>query len=109
MIGLGRHNLDVVLTGERRKHYLADHPEMPSHEDKLHDGVLLPDEVQRNRKDPRTAIFYKRLNDEYFLRAAVVLQPKAGELKHSIFSFRLAKQKEVEGARHAGRTIWSRQ
>jgi hypothetical protein len=108
MIGLGRHNLEVVLTGERRRHYLKDHPEMVKHEDKLRGAVLRPGEVHRNRKDPHTAIFYKRLDDDYFLRVAVVLQKKAGELKHSVFSFRLAKQKEVDEGRHAGRVIWSR-
>jgi hypothetical protein len=72
MIGLGRHNLEVVLTGERRRHYLKDHPEMVKHEDKLRGAVLRPGEVHRNRKDPHTAIFYKRLDDDYFLRVAVV-------------------------------------
>lgn len=108
MIGLGRHNLEVVLTVERRKHYLLDHPEVAQHEDKLRSVVLRPDEVHRNRKDPHTAIFYGCLDESHFLRAAVVLQAKAGELKHSVFSFRLAKQKEVEDARRAGRVIWSR-
>jgi hypothetical protein len=108
MIGLGRHNLEVVLTGERRRHYLTDHPEMAQHEDELRRVILNPDKVHRNRKDLHTAIFYRRLDDDYFLRVAVVLQPKAGELKHSVFSFRLAKQKEVEDGRRAGRVIWSR-
>ncbi|MBI5652240.1 MAG: hypothetical protein HZC40_17625 [Chloroflexi bacterium] len=108
MIRLGRHNLVVVLTGERRRHYLTDHPEMIRCERELHRVVLQPDQVHRNRKDPHTAIFYKRFDDDYFLRAAIVLQPKAGELKHSGFSFRLAKEKEVEDGRRAGRVIWNR-
>ncbi len=108
IIGLGRHNLDVILTGERRKHYLTDHPEMAQHENELRHVVLNPDEVHRNRKEPHTAIFYRRVDNNYFLRVAIVLQAKAGTLKHSVFSFRLAKQKEVEGGRRAGRVIWSK-
>ncbi len=108
MIALGRHNLQVILTGERRKHYLTDHPEVAQHESKLRDIVLNPDEIHRNRKEPHTAIFYKRLDENYFLRVAIVLQAKAGELKHSVFSFRLAKRKEVEGGRSTGRIIWSK-
>jgi len=106
LVGLGRQNLQIVLTGERRRHYLTDHPEMAQHEQAIRRVVLHPDEEHRNRKDPHTAIFYGRLDDDYFLRAAIVLQPKAGELKHSIFSFRLAKRKEVEDGRGAGRLLW---
>ncbi len=108
IIGLGRHNLEVILTGERRRHYLTDHPEMAQHENELRHVVLNPDEVHRNRKEPHTAIFYRRVDNTYFLRVAIVLQARAGTLKHSVFSFRLAKQKEVEAGRRAGRVIWSK-
>lgn len=108
IIGLGRHNLAVILTGERRRHYLTDHPEMAQHENELRHVVLNPDEVHRNRKEPHTAIFYRRVDDNYFLRVAIVLQARASTLKHSVFSFRLAKQKEVERGRRAGRVIWSK-
>jgi len=106
IMGLGRHNLDLVLMGERRKHYLAEHREMAQHERELRDVVLNPDEVHRNRKDPSTAIFYRHLGADHYLRVAVVLQRRAGELKHSVFSFRLAKQKEVDEGRRTGRIIW---
>ncbi|MDL1898214.1 hypothetical protein FBQ82_18335 [Anaerolineae bacterium CFX7] len=106
IVKLGRGNLEVVLTGERRKHYLNSHPEMIQYEDKLADVVLAPNQTHRNRKVLQTVIFYKRLDQRHFLRAAIVLQPKAGELKHSIFSFRLAKHSEVETSAHEGRLIW---
>ena len=108
LVHLGRHNLDVVLTGERRRHYLTDHPDIAPYEQMLARVVLNPDQVHRNRKDPRTAIFYKRMDEEHYLRAAIVLQLQAGELKHSVFSFRLAKNKEVEDGRRGGRVIWSK-
>lgn len=108
MVNLGRHNVEVVLTGERRGHYLTQHPEMAKYEDQLASVVLNPDQVHRNRKERHTAIFYKALDKKYFLRVAVVLQARAGEMKHSVFSFRLAKQRGVEAGKRAGRVVWQR-
>ena len=108
LVTLEHDNTQVVLTGERRRHYLTEHPDAARHENKLTELVLHPDEAHRNRKDPLTAIFYQRLDEGHYLRVAIVLQPNAGELKHSVFSFRLAKEREVEKGRAAGRVVWRR-
>jgi hypothetical protein len=57
MVGLGRHNLEIELTGERRRHYLTDHAEEAQHEDKLRDAILNPDEIHRNCTELYGAIF----------------------------------------------------
>lgn len=95
----------VVLTGERRQHYLAQHPEIRTHEAALASLVNDPDEIQRNKSDVQMLIFYRRLDAERFLRAAVWVSRRSDK-QNSIHSFRLAKASEVEMGRVQGRGIW---
>jgi len=88
-------NLEVVLTARQREHFLERHGEMSSLEHYLTEAVLWPDEVHQNKSDPRMAIFYKRLDETHYLRVAVWVAPKAGNKKHSVISYRIAKEKEV--------------
>jgi SPP1 gp7 family putative phage head morphogenesis protein len=99
-------NAEVVLTGKQRAHYLEQHPEMARYEDLIETVVLAPDEIHRNKNDRDMAIFYRRLNDEFYLRAAILIEPTPGVIKHSILSFRLARKREVENGRK--RLVWQR-
>lgn len=101
-------NLTTVLTGKQRQHYLGRHREMIKYEDQLISSVLDPDEVHRNNQDKMMAIFYKKYDDEHFLRAAVLMQKIPGDLKHSVLSYRLATIGEVERGRKKGRMVWSK-
>lgn len=96
-----------VLTGERRQHYLAEHPEVSELEYMLPLVVSMPDEVHRNRFDRQVAIFYKRLNDRYHLRSAIWLSHE-GEKQNSVHSLRVARAKEVLKGREEGRVVWAR-
>lgn len=97
-------NLDVVLTGRQRGHYLDRHPEMIDYEDRIQRVVLDPDEVHRNRRDKQIALFYKRVDEDRYLRATVVMQARSGRFKHSIITCRLASSTEVR--RGVGRRAW---
>jgi hypothetical protein len=99
-------NLDVVITGKQRQHYLARHPEMVELESELQATVLDPDYVFANRVDHSMAIFYRRIGEKHCLRVAVLLQPVSGERKHSVLSYRLASMREVE--RNWGSCRWRR-
>ena len=99
----------VVLTGERRRHYLTEHPEMFDWEHLLIDALLDPDEVHRNRKDQRIAIFYKRVRPTRYLRVAVLMQEKRGAFKHSVMSCRFARHREIQNGRRYGRKVWKRE
>ncbi len=101
-------NQEVVLTGNRRIHYLQRHPEMAEYESLLSDVVLRPSEVHKNRYDDAMAIFYYRLRDleGHYLRATVLMQKEASRLRHSIISFRLAKSDEIARATRQGRRVW---
>lgn len=99
-------NLGIVLTGRQRQHYLERHPEMAQYERLLSDVVRDPDEVHRNKMDQDMAIFYRRVDANHYLRAAVLMQRTAGPLQHSILSCRLAYPEEV--IRGAKRKVWSK-
>jgi hypothetical protein len=99
-------NLDVVLTGKQRGHYLARHPETVSLEALIRAAVLDPDEVHRNRYDPAMAIFYRRIGERRYVRVAVLMQVATGWRKHSILSYRRAKAEEL--ARNKDRVVWRR-
>jgi hypothetical protein len=97
----------VVLTGERRAHYLERHAEMAGLESYLLTTLLQPDEVHRNRYDPRMAIFYKQIDIDHYLRIALWVSNDPTK-QNSVFSFRKARTGEVERERKAGRVLWKK-
>ncbi|HVC33222.1 MAG TPA: hypothetical protein VNL16_06905 [Chloroflexota bacterium] len=99
-------NLDIVVTGKQRQHYIARHPEMAELERHLQETVLDPECVHGNRSDHSVAIFYRRLSDRQFLRVAVLMQATPGLRKHSVMSYRLAAVREVE--KNVERCRWKR-
>jgi len=101
-----RGNLEVVLTGERRFHYLARHPEMAPLERLLPDVVLDPDIVCADKSREQVAVFFRQHTDEHYLRVAVLMQRKASGYKHSVLSFRLAKEQEYW--KSWGEVLWKR-
>lgn len=100
-------NLGAVLTGRQRGPYLFRHPEMESLETVIVDAVLNPDEVHRNKRDPMMAMFYQRFDETHYVRVAVLMQARPNERKHSILSYRLAGEEEVQNNQH--RRAWKRE
>lgn len=94
----------IVLTGERRQHYLTNHPDVADVEASLGRLVLDPDEVHRNKTSSEMLVFYRRHGDSY-LRAAVWISQDATK-QNSVHSFRWARAGEVEAGRRAGRSLW---
>lgn len=101
-------NLELILTGKQRIHYLDRHPEMTKLEPFILDTVLSPDEVHRNAKDAMMALFYRKVDNDHYMRVAVLLQEVGNEKKHSIMSFRIASEKELEKMRKLGRVKWKK-
>ena len=97
-------NLDVVITGRQRLHFLERHPGTRRLEALLAHTVLDPDEVHRNRSDPDIAIFFRRVDEQHFTRAAVRMQQDVSDKKHSVLSFRLAYARDV--IRWRERSVW---
>jgi len=93
--GLGNESvLDVVVTAERRAHYLERHPELKAVENLIPQIILDPTFVVRNKSDLDVLIFYYEHGND-FLRAAIRLQEATSDRKHSLMSARYAHQKEV--------------
>lgn len=99
-------NLQVVVTGKQRLHYLARHPETESLEPLLQSCVLEPDEVHRDQRDALMAIFYKAIGAGRYVRVAVLMQIVPNWRKHSIMSYRLANAAELR--KHRDLAVWSR-
>jgi hypothetical protein len=86
---------------------LMAHPEMSSVMGLIRATVEDPDQVQRNKRDEQMALFYRAIGEDYFLRVAVLMQPDAGALAHSVISARKAYKAELE--RGQGRLAWKKQ
>ncbi len=99
-------NLSIVLTGKQRDHYINQHPEMKQYESNLFDAVFYPNEIHRNKFDEMMAIFYKIIDNEHYLRIAILMQENPGILKHSIISYRLCGIREIEAGRKDNRVVW---
>ena len=98
---------EVIITRERRSHYLARHPEVQRHEHLLLSALMDPLEVHRNRLDERIAIFYRELDDAFHVRVPVWISDRT-DRQNSVLSFRRARTREVERGRAAGRQVWRR-
>lgn len=97
----------VVLTGERRAHYLLRHPESTFLENHLIRLVRFPDEVYLNRHDLSMAIFYLYFEESYWLRAAIWVSEDVSK-QNSIFSLRYAKEDELARDRAQRRLVWQK-
>lgn len=98
---------EVVVTRNRRTHYLERHPEMIVDEPMLLVTLLDPDEVHRNATDVDMAILYRRVDREHFLRAPVWMSDRI-DRQNSLLSLRRAGVKEVEDGRNKGRQVWKK-
>lgn len=92
-------NIDLILTGERRNHYLKSHQEMVNVDQFLGQIINAPDFVSPNTTDRNVVIYYKKFDDQRYFRVAVRLQARSNELKHSIMSFRYCGINEAEKSR----------
>ncbi|MBN1535953.1 MAG: phage minor capsid protein [Anaerolineales bacterium] len=97
----------TVLTGERRLHYLRNHPEIEEYEKDLWDLIHFPDEVYKDKRDKNLAIFYKLIDKDYVLRAVVWISNQEG-LSNSIHSLRLASISEMLKGFKRGLRIWKK-
>ncbi len=95
---------EIVLTGERRQHYLSEHREMEVYEPFL--ATIFRDftDIQTNKTDKDMAIFYKLIDDGHYLRVALWISHELKK-KNSIHSFRKAKIKEVDDGVRGGRSL----
>jgi hypothetical protein len=99
--------LEVIVTRERRQHYLERHPEVLRDEPLLLKTVAAPSEVHRNKLDEQIAIFYTEIGDGFYLRVPVWISDRV-DRQNSVLSLRRARAREVEAGRAAGRQVWRR-
>ena len=98
---------DVVVTRNRRQHYLERHVEIIVYEELIVPALLNPDEVHRNAVDTRMAIVYSRIDDVHHLRIPVWMSDRH-DRQNSVMSLRLARQVEVEMGAKKGRSVWKK-
>ncbi len=96
---------EVVITRERRIHYLSNHPEMHQLEYHLVGSFVDPDEIHINKSDSNVATAYARLVETQWLRIAIIVLQNI-DLKNSVVSCRLARPKEILEGRKANRLVW---
>lgn len=89
-------NLSIVLTGERRLHYLENHAEMEPFEDLLINIISQPDFACSNKQDDDVMILYRKIDEARALRLVIRLQKGKTDYKHSIMSYRFSSLAEYE-------------
>lgn len=98
---------EVVITRNRRQHYLDRHGDMIEYESFLLPALLDPDEVHCNAVDPALAIVYRRLSATHFLRVPVWMSNRR-DRQNSVLSLRRARLSEVKEGRKRGRGVWKK-
>jgi len=98
----------IIVTGERRQHYLQRHPLTERYEQELVRTVRFPDEIFRNRADAQVAILFRRIDDRYRMRVALLVSRLPG-LDCSVLSAWPTRPKDYERERRSGRLIWRRE
>ena len=96
---------EVIITGERRRHYLTRHPEILNDESTLLRALVDPPEIHTNALDQRIAIIYQEINEQYALRIPVWISDRE-DRQNSVLSVRRAKLLEIERGRLQGRMVW---
>lgn len=97
----------VVITRERRQHYLDRHPETVDDEFLMIQTLLDPPEIHVNKQDRQVAIIYAPMDGDRFLRIPVWISDR-NDRQNSVLSLRRARPREVEAGRRAGRQVWMR-
>jgi len=96
---------EVVITRERRNHYLERHPDMALFEAQIIGTLLHPTEVHANRMDPHMAIFCALLDDRLFIRVPVLVSTNS-DLRNSVMSARRSDSDQLDAGRRGGRLVW---
>ncbi|CAA9559224.1 MAG: hypothetical protein AVDCRST_MAG43-1770 [uncultured Thermomicrobiales bacterium] len=98
---------DIVITRERRQHYLDRHPEVESDERQVVEALLDPSEIHINSKDMQMAIFYAQMSETIHLSVSVWVSDRT-DRQNFVLSVRRAKTREVEQGRIRGRVRWKK-
>lgn len=97
----------VVVTGERRIHYLERHQDVADDEDAIVDLIRDPSEIRRYERDPDVANLYRRIDDAHSWMVAVLIA-KESPLLNSVLSFRRARRRAVERGKKRGLVVWKK-
>ncbi len=98
---------EVVITRERRNHYLERHPDMLEFEGQIIRTLLDPTDVHANKNDRYMAIFYTLLDERLFVRVPVLISTSP-DLRNSVMSARRSDRDQVEAGRRGGRLTWQK-
>ncbi len=91
-------NLEIILTGERRKHYLKvkGREKIKEFERDISKIIEYPDKIYKNGRHENTVWFLKELDKTHFLKLVIKLVKTKGELKHSILTFHPVRKKRLK-------------
>jgi hypothetical protein len=97
----------LVITGERKAHFLQGHEDMQELSRELLQTLLDPDEIHRNKNDPETAIFWRSITGGYYLRVVVSLAHIEGIRNSAITAWR-SRSQDFRRESRQGRKVWER-
>jgi hypothetical protein len=104
----------VVITGERREHYLlgrrhyfTSEVELEEFERQLILTVRDPDEIHRNETKPFTVILWRRVSPERHMRVVVALSGSE-QLSNSVITAWRPSPRKYRKARESNRLLWEK-
>lgn len=95
----------VIITAERRQHYLFRHPEVVELEALIVTTLLDPVEVHRFAPDKAVANLYRPVNDRNDLMVSVWISHDPDK-QNSVHSARIQHHRRLETSRDRGNELW---
>ena len=106
-IWVGRHTNRVVITAERRAHYLLSHPEVIAYEQDMLLAILDPDAVHRYEADAEVANLYREVGDGRYIVVSLLTTSNPG-LRNSVMSARISRTRQRNSGIRKGLEVWKR-
>ncbi len=97
----------VVITAERRRHYLHEHPEVEELEPLLLRTLLDPEEVHFYNSDKAVANLYQSIDIRKDLMVSVWISHESSK-QNSLHSARIQHRRRRIKSRENGRAVWGK-
>ena len=98
----------VVITAERRRHYLERHPDVEPCEDVPIEAVRDPDEIHRYVRDITIANVYRQIDEQHDIVASIQITHAVG-MMNSVMTARISRKRDRDSARRRGLLLWNKQ
>ena len=95
----------VIITAERRIHYLERHPEVEDLEYDLLEAIRNPEELHLYPRDRTIANIYRQIDLRHDIVASVLISHEHG-IMNSVMTARISRRRDRESGLRRGTLLW---